>query len=53
MQSGVNGWAVDAVDEPGLARRLDDLAAPPVMLLHAAPPAPALSDPAGNGLSAC
>ena len=27
VQSGVNGWVVDAVNEPELARRLDDLAA--------------------------
>ena len=27
VASGVNGWVVDAVDQPELARRLDDLAA--------------------------
>ncbi len=27
VQSGINGWVVDAIDEPELARRLDDLAA--------------------------
>jgi UDP-glucose:(heptosyl)LPS alpha-1,3-glucosyltransferase len=26
VESGVNGWVVDAVDQSGLARRLDDLA---------------------------